>query len=41
MAKTESQNKPSTEFTFNPEAHKTKENRNKETWQGKNTQKEK
>ena len=26
MAKTESQNKPSTEFTFNPEAHKAKEN---------------
>ena len=26
MAKTESQNKPNTEFTFNPEAHKAKEN---------------
>lgn len=27
MAKTESQNKPNTEFTFNPEAHKAKENK--------------
>lgn len=36
MAKTESQNKPDTEFTFNPEAHKAKE-----TWQDKNAQKEK
>lgn len=41
MAKTESQNKPNTEFTFNPEAYKTKENKNKETWQDKNAQKEK
>ena len=29
MAKTENQNKPNTEFTFNPEAHKAKENKNK------------
>lgn len=41
MAKTESQNKPNTEFTFNPEAHKVKENKNKGTWQDKNAQKEK
>ena len=41
MAKTESQNKPNTEFTFNPEAHKAKENKNKETWQDKNAKKEK
>lgn len=41
MAKTESQNKPNTEFTFNPEAKKVKENKNKETWQDKNAQKEK
>lgn len=41
MAKTEGQNKPSTEFTFNPEAHKAKEHKNKETWQDKNAQKEK
>lgn len=27
MAKTESQNKPNTEFTFNPEVHKAKENK--------------
>lgn len=41
MAKTESQNKPNTEFTFNPEVHKAKENKNKETWQDKNAKKEK
>lgn len=41
MAKTESQNKPNTEFTFNPEAYKAKENKNKETWQDKNAKKEK
>lgn len=31
MAKTESQNKPNTEFTFNPEVHKAKENKKKQS----------
>lgn len=40
MAKTESQNKPNTEFTFNPEAHKVKENKNSSSWKKAEDKKE-